>query len=98
MRLRSDLLEVLLAAAEGRLGAATQLQWSPDKALTVRHLPTMLSSLPDVPIQQRTILGCPCQMSEHFAHVFLCPVSPHGVRQGRCSQVRIRLHAGAITL
>ena len=39
MRLRSDLLEVLLAAAKGRLGAATQLQWSPDKALTVRHLP-----------------------------------------------------------
>ncbi|CAL5221485.1 g3686 [Coccomyxa viridis] len=34
MRLQSDLLEVLLAAAEGRLGAA-QLQWSPEKALTV---------------------------------------------------------------
>ena len=34
-RLQSDLLEVLLAAAEGRLGDA-QLQWSPQKALTVR--------------------------------------------------------------
>ena len=33
-RLQSDLLEVLLAAAEGRLGDA-QLQWSPQKALTV---------------------------------------------------------------
>ena len=34
-RLQSDLLEVLLAAAEGHLGDA-QLQWSPQKALTVR--------------------------------------------------------------
>lgn len=37
MRLQSDLLEVLLAAADGHLGA-TQLQWSPEKALTVRNL------------------------------------------------------------
>lgn len=35
LRLRSDLLEVLLAAAEGKL-AGTQLQWSPEAALTVR--------------------------------------------------------------
>ncbi|KAK9915166.1 hypothetical protein WJX75_005509 [Coccomyxa subellipsoidea] len=34
MRLQSDLLEVLLAAADGRLSGA-QLQWSPDTALTV---------------------------------------------------------------
>ena len=34
MRLQSDLLEVLLAAADGRLGSA-QLHWSPEKALTV---------------------------------------------------------------
>ncbi len=34
MRLQSDLLEVLLAAADGRLGKA-QLQWSPKKALAV---------------------------------------------------------------
>jgi len=37
MRLQSDLLEVLLAAADGQLGT-TQLQWSPEKALTVRNL------------------------------------------------------------
>ena len=42
MRLQSDLLEVLLAAAEGRLGAA-QLQWSPEKALTVRHFSVNLA-------------------------------------------------------
>ena len=41
MRLQSDLLEVLLAAAEGRLGAA-QLQWSPEKALSVRRFPIIL--------------------------------------------------------
>lgn len=34
VRLQSDLLEALLAAADGRLGSA-QLQWSPEKALTV---------------------------------------------------------------
>ncbi|BDA43270.1 Phosphoribosylamine-glycine ligase [Coccomyxa sp. Obi] len=34
MRLQSDLLEVLLAAADGQL-SGTQLQWSPDTALTV---------------------------------------------------------------
>ncbi len=34
MRLQSDLLEVLLAAANGQL-SGTQLQWSPDTALTV---------------------------------------------------------------
>lgn len=38
MRLQSDLLEVLLAAADGRLSGA-QLQWSPDTALTVRMFP-----------------------------------------------------------
>ena len=37
MRLQSDLLEALLAAAGGRLGSA-QLRWSPEKALTVRRL------------------------------------------------------------
>ena len=36
MRLQSDLLEALLAAADGRLGSA-QLRWSPQKALTVRR-------------------------------------------------------------
>lgn len=34
MRLRSDLLEVLLAAADGKL-AGTHLQWIPNTALTV---------------------------------------------------------------
>ena len=37
MRLQSDLLEALLAVADGRLGSA-QLRWSPQKALTVRRL------------------------------------------------------------
>ncbi len=36
VRLQSDLLEVLLAAADGNL-SASQLQWSPDSALTVGH-------------------------------------------------------------
>ena len=47
MRLQSDLLEVLLAAADGQL-SGTQLQWSPDTALTVSMptlMPTAISKL-----------------------------------------------------
>lgn len=36
-RLQSDLLETLMAAADGALGSM-QLQWSPETALTVRVL------------------------------------------------------------
>jgi hypothetical protein len=43
-RLQSDLLAVLLAAAEGRLGDP-QLQWSTQTALTVRH-PQPLIGMP----------------------------------------------------
>lgn len=66
MRLQSDLLEVLLAAAEGRLGAAAQLQWSPDKALTVRRPSNSDSSLPDRSPQQRAKRGLTCVVYEHF--------------------------------
>ena len=45
VRLQSDLLGVLLAAADSRLGS-TQLQWSPEKALTVCRLGTRLSVRP----------------------------------------------------
>ncbi len=56
MRLQSDLLEVLLAAAEGRLGAA-QLQWSPEKALTVRHPPRQTA--PNKPGSSSRATGMP---------------------------------------
>ena len=36
LRLQSDLLELLLAAAEGKLASAPAPQWAPDSALTVR--------------------------------------------------------------
>ena len=52
----SDLLEVLLAAAEGRLGAA-QLQWSPEKALTVRHPPRQTA--PNKPGSSSRATGMP---------------------------------------
>ena len=45
MRLQSDLLEVLLAAADGRLGSM-KLQWSPEKALTVSRWGTWLLDRP----------------------------------------------------
>ncbi len=37
VRLQSDLLETLLAAADGKLAAARPLRWSPDTALTVGY-------------------------------------------------------------
>jgi phosphoribosylamine--glycine ligase len=36
LRLHSDLLELLLAAAAGKLASAPAPQWAPDTALTVR--------------------------------------------------------------
>lgn len=52
VRLRSDLLQLLLAAADGNL-SASQLQWSPDTALTVT--PPASVSLLDEPLNAYVI-------------------------------------------
>ena len=66
MRLRSDLLEVLLAAAEGRLGASTQLQWSPEKALTVRRPCQSASNTPDSSLRQHAKRKLACVVYDGF--------------------------------